>query len=146
MSFKRESVLENSGGNVRITKFQQRMERIIQKFYKFLTGHPSFDLRFGGLEHIHFGKGIQIGPGVKIITANHNIYDISKREGREDVYIGDNSWIGANAVVLPGVHLGKNTIVGAGAVVTKSFPEGYCVVGGNPAKIIKKLEKDKCKK
>lgn len=145
MSFKRKPVVENVGGNVRITKFQQRMQRIIEKLYKFLTGHPSFDLRFGGLEHIHFGKGIYIGPGVKIITANHNVYDVSKGEEREGVYIGDNSWIGANAVVLPGVHLGKNTIVGAGAVVTKSFPGGYCVIAGNPAKIIKKLEKEKCK-
>jgi len=58
-----------------------------------------------------------------------------------DVYIGDYCWIGANAVILLGVHLGPHTIVGAGSIVTKSFPEGYCVIAGNPAKIIKKLEK-----
>ena len=45
-----------------------------------------------------------------------------------------------NAVILPGVELGEKTVVGAGAVVTKSFKEGHCVIGGNPAKLIKKLE------
>lgn len=47
-----------------------------------------------------------------------------------------------NSVVLPGVSLGTRTIVAAGSVVTKSFPEGYCVVGGTPAKIIKRLDKE----
>lgn len=44
-----------------------------------------------------------------------------------------------NSVVLPGVSLGPHTVVGAGSVVTKSFPDGYCVVAGNPAKIIRRL-------
>ena len=48
------------------------------------------------------------------------------------------------AKVLPGVHLGDFTIVGAGAIVTRSFEEGYCVIAGNPADIIRKLSKDKC--
>lgn len=142
----KKRVLDNPGGNVRISKFQQRMGRIIQKLYKFVTGHPSFDLRFGGLEHIHIGKSVQIGPGVKIITANHNMYDVSQREERKDVFIEDYSWIGANSVILPGVKLGKNTIVGAGSIITKSFPDGYCIVAGNPARIIRKLDKELCKK
>ncbi|MBO8759626.1 type 8 capsular polysaccharide synthesis protein Cap8J, partial [Staphylococcus aureus] len=57
----------------------------------------------------------------------------------EDVKIGNYSWIGMNSVILPGVELGEHTIVGAGSVVTKSFPEGNVVIGGNPAKIIKKI-------
>ena len=44
-----------------------------------------------------------------------------------------------NSVVLPGVKLGDHTVVGAGSIVTKSFPEGYCVIAGNPAKMIKKI-------
>ena len=44
-----------------------------------------------------------------------------------------------NSMILPGVELGPRTVVGAGSVVTKSFPEGDCVIAGNPAKIIKKL-------
>ena len=49
-----------------------------------------------------------------------------------------------NAIILPGVKLGDFTMVGAGSVVTKSYPEGYCVIAGNPAKKIKVLDVDKC--
>ena len=48
------------------------------------------------------------------------------------------------AIILPGVTLGDFTIVAAGAVVTKSFPDGHVVLGGNPAKVIKHLEPEKC--
>jgi acetyltransferase-like isoleucine patch superfamily enzyme len=46
--------------------------------------------------------------------------------------------------ILPEVELGDFTIVGAGSIVTKSFPEGYCVIAGNPAKLIRKLDPEKC--
>ncbi|MEQ1824103.1 MAG: DapH/DapD/GlmU-related protein, partial [Fimbriimonadaceae bacterium] len=49
-------------------------------------------------------------------------------------------WIGMNAVVLPGVTLGDRTVVAAGAVVTKSFPEGWCIVAGVPAKLLRSLK------
>lgn len=62
---------------------------------------------------------------------------------KKPIVIGDYCWLGRNVNILAGVTLGPRTIVGAGAVVTKSFPEGYCVLGGNPAKVIKYLEKDK---
>jgi len=52
--------------------------------------------------------------------------------------------LGHSASVMPGVVLGDFTIVGAGAVVTKSFEEGYCVIAGNPAKIIRQLDKTAC--
>lgn len=61
----------------------------------------------------------------------------------KEVSIDDYCWIGMNVVILPGVHLGPRTIVGAGSVVTKSFPDGYCVIGGNPARIIKLIDKEK---
>lgn len=56
--------------------------------------------------------------------------------------IGDYSWIGMNSVVTAGVTLGPRTIVAAGAVVTKSFPEGFCILAGVPAKVVKYLDKD----
>jgi acetyltransferase-like isoleucine patch superfamily enzyme len=49
-----------------------------------------------------------------------------------------------NAVIMPNVELGDHTIVAAGSVVTKAFPNGYCVLAGNPAKQIKTLQKETC--
>jgi len=97
--------------------------------------------------YIQGGNGIIIGdytifaPGVKIISANHNP-ESSKREwlSATPVKIGKYCWIGANAIILPEVELGDYTVVGAGAVVTKSFPEGYVIIAGNPAKIIRHLK------
>lgn len=88
---------------------------------------------------IKLGSPIYIAPGVGIITANHDFHNLSISQAGKDVYIGNNSWIGMNSIILPGVKLGEYTIVGAGSVVTKSFPEGNCVIAGNPAKIIRKL-------
>jgi acetyltransferase-like isoleucine patch superfamily enzyme len=94
----------------------------------------------GGLT---IGDYTQIAPNVVIVTANHDIYD-SRKHILLPVKIGKYCWIGAGAKIMPGVELGDWTIVGAGAVVTRSFPEGYCLLGGAPAKKIKELEKEKC--
>ncbi len=89
---------------------------------------------------IFLGKGTYIGPNVGIITQNHDVDNLENHIEPKDVEIGKNCWIGMNSVILPGVKLGDMTIVGAGSVVTKSFPEGYCVIGGNPARVIRLLE------
>ncbi len=89
---------------------------------------------------IIIGKGTWIAPNVSIITSNHDPNDLNQHRPGKDVIIGTNCWIGINSVILPGVHLGDYTIVGAGSVVTKSFPEGNCIIAGNPAKLIKRLE------
>lgn len=91
---------------------------------------------------IVLGKGIYIAPNCGLITTNHNIYNLDEHIAGGNIIIGNNSWIGMNSVILPNVLLGEKTIVGAGAVVTKSFPSGYIVLGGVPAKIIKELEKE----
>ena len=62
---------------------------------------------------------------------------------KEKVVICDHSWAGMNSVILPRVKLGTRTIVAAGSVAAKSFPEGYCVIAGSPAKIIRYLDKEK---
>lgn len=90
---------------------------------------------------IIIGKGTQIAYGVGLITENHDVYDIRKHQPGKDIRIGKNCWIGMNAVLLPGTTLGDHTVVGAGAVVTKSFPDGYVVIAGNPAKVIRTLNK-----
>lgn len=91
---------------------------------------------------IRVGKGSWVAPNVGIITTNHDIQDVSRHVDGKEVVIGENSWIGMNSMLLPGVTLGPHTIIGAGSVVTKSFPEGYCVVAGVPAKIIKQIERN----
>ena len=92
---------------------------------------------------IYIGDYTQIAPNVGIISANHDLHDNRKHVASE-VHIGAYGWIGMNAMILPGVTLGDFTVVGAGAVVTKSFPEGYCVLAGNPARIIRKLDPALC--
>ncbi len=91
---------------------------------------------------IYIGNYVHFASNIGIISANHNLYCQMEHDKRP-VTIGDYSWIGMNVIILPGVTLGERTIVGAGAVVTKSFPEGYCVIAGNPAHIIKTLDREK---
>ncbi|PNT91552.1 DapH/DapD/GlmU-related protein [Clostridium thermosuccinogenes] len=90
---------------------------------------------------IIIGKGTWIAPNVGLITANHDFEDLTRHAEGKDIIIGEKCWIGMNSVILPGVVLGPNTIVGAGSIVTKSFPEGNCVIAGNPAKLIKLIRK-----
>lgn len=88
---------------------------------------------------IRIGKGTIIAPGVGVITSNHDVFNLAEHAEGKDVVIGENCWIGMNAVILPGVVLGDRTIVGAGAVVTKSFPQGNCIIVGNPARLLRNL-------
>lgn len=88
---------------------------------------------------IYVGEKTNIGPHVSIISANHDLYDNDQHTSAKPIRIGAYSWVGSHVVILPEVELGPNTIVAAGAIVTKSFPEGYVVIGGNPARILKQL-------
>jgi acetyltransferase-like isoleucine patch superfamily enzyme len=90
---------------------------------------------------IIIGKDVEIAPNCGIITTNHDIYNPKNHVDGKDIMIGDNSWIGMNSVILPGITLGEHTVVGAGSVVTHSFPDGHVVIAGVPAKIIKKMDR-----
>jgi len=89
-------------------------------------------------------NNVMLGSGVHIYVSSHR-YD---QDGQDIIYQGhfppksvtlkEGCWIGANAVIFPGVTIGKNSVVGAGSIVTKSFGERV-VVAGNPAKVIKTL-------
>jgi acetyltransferase-like isoleucine patch superfamily enzyme len=96
-----------------------------------------------GIGKIYIGDYTQISANVGIISANHDVYDNRKHKASE-VRIGKYCWIAMNTTILPGVTLGDFTIVGAGAVVTKSFTEGYCVIAGNPARLIRRLDPASC--
>lgn len=90
---------------------------------------------------VNIGDNCLIGPQVGIYTACHPLDPIERRSGIEfakAINIGDNCWIGGHATINPGVTLGDNVVVASGAVVTKSF-EDNVVIGGNPARIIKKI-------
>jgi len=112
-------------------------ENIIMHYWRPYPGYMpgSYIQAHNGIE---IGKNVRIGPGIKMISANHDILNFDKHILKKPIIIGDNCWIGANAIILPGVQLGEHVIVGAGAVVTKSFPSN-CMIGGNPANIIKRI-------
>ena len=91
------------------------------------------------------GDNVNLAQGITVTALNHNFADTSRRIDEQGistnpVVIGDDVWIGANAVILPGVTIGRHVVVAAGAVVTKDVPS-YCVVAGVPAKVIKELRK-----
>ena len=92
---------------------------------------------------ISIGKDVHIAANVGIITQNHDPANPNVHLPAKPVAIGDHCWLGMNAMVLPGVVLGPYTTVGAGAVVTHSFPEGHCVIAGNPARVIRTFDVDK---
>lgn len=91
------------------------------------------------------GNNVNLAQGITVTALNHNFADTNRRIDEQGistnpVMIGDDVWIGANAVILPGVTIGRHVVVAAGAVVTKDVPE-YSVVAGVPAKVIKEVRR-----
>ena len=80
---------------------------------------------------------VLVAANAQLISNNHALYDHAVLTCKP-VHLKRNCWIGAGATILPGVTVGENAVVGAGAVVTKDV-EANTVVGGNPAKLIKRL-------
>ncbi len=96
-----------------------------------------------GIGKIYIGDYTQIGPNVGLISANHAKHDLRLHEPSY-IAIGRYCWLGMGSVVLPGVTLEDFTVVGANAVVTKSFPEGHCVIAGNPVREVRKIDPRIC--
>ncbi len=94
-----------------------------------------------GRNGIKIGRNTWMGPRVSIISMNHSFTDFNKYEKSPPIEIGDNCWIATNATILPGVKLGNHVVVAAGAVVSSSFEEDDILIGGVPAKVIKKLDR-----
>ena len=92
---------------------------------------------------ITVGDNVHITDGVKFINHEGSVLiyqkDIPDLEVSKPINIGNNVFIGNNVIILPGVNIGNNVIIGAGAIVTRSIPDNS-VVGGCPAKIIKRSE------
>lgn len=89
------------------------------------------------------GKNVNLAQGITVTALNHNFEDPTRKIDEQGistkpVVIGDDVWIGANAVILPGVTIGHHVVVAAGAVVTKDVPP-HSLVAGVPAKLIKQI-------
>ena len=126
---------------------------------------PPFHANWGG-HHVHFGKGVyanfnltmvddthiyvgdytMFGPNVTVATAGHPILPELRQKAYQynaSVRIGKNCWIGAGAIILPGITIGDNAVIGAGSVVTKDIPSNVVAVG-NPCKVLREVnEHDK---
>ncbi len=152
----------------RPTEAKKREEILKNLFAEIGEGcyiEPPFHANWGG-KHIHFGKFVyanfnltlvddthiyvgdytMFGPNVTVATAGHPVNPELRQKGLQynaPVKIGKNCWIGAGAVIVPGVTIGDNAVIGAGSVVTKDIPSNVVAVG-NPCRILREVgEKDK---
>ena len=92
---------------------------------------------------VEIGNNVNLAQGITVTALNHNFSNHNTRIDEQGVStnpvtIGDDIWIGANAVILPGVNIGNHSVVAAGAVVTKDVP-AHSLVAGVPAKVIKEI-------
>ncbi|PWT77987.1 MAG: maltose acetyltransferase [Acidobacteria bacterium] len=105
------------------------------------NGFINYGCTFLDCNSIRIGDDAQIGPGVQIYTALHPLDAHTRRSGLETakpVTVGHNVWLGGSCVICPGVSIGDNTVVGAGAVVVRDLPANALAVG-NPCKVIRQL-------
>lgn len=126
---------------------------------------PPFHANWGG-KHVHFGKNVyanfnltmvddtdiyvgdytMFGPNVTVATAGHPINPELREQAYQyntSIHIGRNCWIGAGAVITPGVTIGDNTVIGAGSIVTRDIPANVVAVG-NPCRVMREIgERDK---
>ncbi len=107
--------------------------------------YANFNLTLVDDTRIDIGDHTMIGPNVTIATAGHPILPQLRLQAYQfnaAVSVGKNCWIGAGAILLPGVTIGDNTVIGAGSVVTKDIPANVIAVG-NPCRVLREIgEKD----
>jgi len=108
--------------------------------------YANFNLVLVDDGEIHIGDKVMIGPNVTLCTTGHPVYP-SYREMVAHyslpIHIGNNVWIGAHSVVLPGVTIGDNAVIGAGSIVTRDIPANVVAVG-NPCRVLREItERDK---
>lgn len=152
----------------RPTEAKKREEILKNLFAEIGEGcyiEPPFHANWGG-KHVHFGKFVyanfnltlvddthiyvgdytMFGPNVTVATAGHPVDPELRQKGLQynaPVKIGKNCWIGAGAVIVPGVTIGDNVVIGAGSVVTKDIPSNVVAVG-NPCRILREVgERDR---
>ena len=154
--------------HTRPTEMEKRQALMKEMFAEVGEGcyvEPPFHANWGG-KHVHLGKFVYanfgltmvddthiyvgdytlFGPNVVVATAGHPIDPELRARGLQynaAVHIGKNCWIGAGALIMPGVTIGDNTVIGAGSVVTKDIPSGVVAVG-NPCRVMREIgERDR---
>ena len=103
--------------------------------------YANFNLTLVDDSHIYVGDYTMIAPNVVIATAGHPILPELREKAYQynmPVHIGRNCWIGAGALIMPGVTIGDNTVIGAGSVVTKDIPANVVAVG-NPCRVMREI-------
>ena len=154
--------------HTRPTQGEKRAALLREMFAEIGDGcyiEPPLHANWGG-RHVHFGKHVyanfhltlvddtdiyvgddtMFGPNVTVATAGHPILPALREQVYQynmPVFIGRNCWIGAGAILLPGVHIGDGTVIGAGSVVTKDIPANVVAVG-NPCRVLRPIaERDR---
>ncbi len=152
----------------RPSEMEKRTELLKKMFAEIGEGcyiEPPFHANWGG-HNVHFGKGVyanfnltvvddthiyvgdhtMIGPNVIIATGGHPVLPALRERGMQynmPVRIGKNCWIGAGALIMPGVTVGDNSVIGAGSVVTRDIPANVVAVG-NPCRVMREIgERDR---
>lgn len=136
------------------------LEDILSEVGKDCYIEPPFHSNFGG-KHVHFGDHVyanfgftcvddtdifvgnstMFGPNVVLATAGHPILPELREKAYQfnmPIHIGNNCWLGAGVIVLPGITIGDNSVIGAGSVVTKDIPANVVAVG-NPCKVLREI-------
>ena len=132
-------ILKSCGNNVNIEKGAQFSSEVT------LGDNSGIGVNAQIAPYVTIGSDVMMGPECLIYTSNHGMERMGlpmwrqKSSKTEPVVIGNDVWIGARVIILPGVHIGDGSVIGAGSVVTKDV-EPYSIVAGNPAHVIKRRE------
>ena len=149
---------------------QDKREKILKKMFVEIGDdcyiEPPFHANWGG-KNVHFGNGVyanfnltmvddcdifvgnnvMFGPNVTVSAGTHPIHpELRSKQAQYNIpiHIGNNVWIGANSVILPGVNIGDNSVIGAGSIVTKDIPSNVIAVG-NPCRVLREINENDMK-
>lgn len=149
---------------------QDKREKILKKMFAEIGDdcyiEPPFHANWGG-KNVHFGNGVyanfnltmvddcdifvgnnvMFGPNVTVSAGTHPIHpELRSKQAQYNIpiHIGNNVWIGANSVILPGVNIGDNLVIGAGSIVTKDIPSNVVAVG-NPCRVLREINENDMK-
>ena len=149
---------------------QDKREKMLKKMFAEIGDdcyiEPPFHANWGG-KNVHFGNGVYanfnltmvddcdifvgnnvlFGPNVTVSAGTHPIHpELRSKQAQYNIpiHIGNNVWIGANSVILPGVNIGDNSVIGAGSIVTKDIPSNVVAVG-NPCRVLREINENDMK-